>query len=131
MMNHSPRYLYAFVIFFIFLSCGSPQSSEKLNNTTPTASELASLTMETMGGEEAWHNTRYLYWDFFGNRCLLWDKWTGNVRIDSYADSTTYLVNINTLNGKSMVRGKLVTNPDSVDFYVIEPIAYGLMIHIG
>ena len=38
--------------------------------------------METMGGRQAWDNTRYLTWRFFGRRRHVWDKYTGDIRVE-------------------------------------------------
>ena len=71
----------------------------------PEAIEIADQVMEAMGGRQAWDTTRYITWNFFGNRTLLWDKQTGNVRIDSHRDSTIYLINIYDNTGKVMMKG--------------------------
>lgn len=80
------------------------------------ATLLADKTMLAMGGREAWDNTRYLKWDFFGSRNHTWDKWTGDVRIESPKDSLTILMNINTKEGKAMKGGIEVT--DSLDYFL-------------
>lgn len=101
------------------LGCtGDRSENNDSSDTTIDASELASKVLLAMGGEESWNSTRYFYWDFFGSRQLLWDKWTGNVRIESPRDSTTYLVNINTESGQVMKNGVVMTNPDSIMHYV-------------
>ncbi|WPP52811.1 hypothetical protein [Catalinimonas niigatensis] len=84
----------------------------------PEAIEIADEVMEAMGGRAAWDNTRYLRWTFFGRRTLLWDKQTGDVRIDVPADSAIYLINVNEDNGQVMMRGEEITNPDSLAKYV-------------
>lgn len=43
---------------------------------------LADQVMEAMGGYDAWKNTRYIRWNFFGMRTLTWDKQDEKVRID-------------------------------------------------
>ena len=75
---------------------------------------LADQAMQAMGGRKAWDETRYLTWNFFGRRILTWDKHTGDVRIESLPDSTTYLVNINTLQGKVRRQGVDETDPDTL-----------------
>jgi hypothetical protein len=82
-------------------------------NSDPEAIEVANLVMEAMGGRQAWDNTRYLSWNFFGNRHLIWDKQSGQVRID-FPDSTIYLVNINDNSGKAFKEGEVVVHPDSL-----------------
>ena len=46
------------------------------------ANKIADEVMAAQGGLENWNNTRVIAWDFFGYRNLIWDKWTGDVRID-------------------------------------------------
>jgi len=121
-LKTSFSYIKAFLllaILFINIQCTSSRPDQDSVDyiTSPTASQLAALTVDAMGGEDNWNNTRYIYWDFFGVRQLLWDKWTGNVRIDSYADSMTYLVNTNSDKGNIMKNGIVMSNPDSVDYY--------------
>jgi len=70
--------------------------------------------MAAMGGRENWDNTRFISWNFFGRRNLVWDKQQGDVRIESLPDSTTYLVNINELKGRVRVKGQELTEPDSL-----------------
>ncbi|MEL7124445.1 MAG: hypothetical protein AAFO07_33725, partial [Bacteroidota bacterium] len=61
-----------------------------------------------------WDNTRYLDWNFFGRRRLLWDKYTGNVRIEIPADTSVYLVNINDNTGKVSIGGNELTEADTL-----------------
>ncbi|NJM24539.1 MAG: hypothetical protein HC859_02420 [Bacteroidia bacterium] len=83
-------------------------------NSDPAAIELADSIMAAMGGRENWNNTRFISWEFFGRRKLVWDKWEGRVRIESPADSTIYLVNVNTGEGKVQVKGHELTEADSL-----------------
>jgi hypothetical protein len=80
----------------------------------PAAIELADSIMHAMGGRENWDKTRFISWTFFGRRDLTWDKHTGRVRIYSKNDSTTYLVNVNTGEGKVKIRNTEITEPDSL-----------------
>lgn len=79
------------------------------------AISIADSAMLAMGGRRAWNNTHYLQWTFFGRRTLLWDKFTGDVRIEIPADSTIYIVNIRNLSGKAMEKGQVVENPDTLE----------------
>lgn len=79
---------------------------------------LADSVMLAMGGRKAWDDTRYLGWDFFGARQLLWDKETGRVRIEVPNDFIVYLVDMQADSGRIMRYGKEMTNPDSVAHYV-------------
>lgn len=120
-----------FAIASCFLACQSAQeqdsevSEEALEeqnppaegfdmvNSHPVAMEIADQVMEAMGGRTAWDNTMYISWDFFGARKLIWDKMTGNVRIE-FPDNTVYLVNIHDGSGKALKNGEEVINPDSL-----------------
>lgn len=83
-------------------------------NSDPAAIELADSVMEAMGGRRNWDNTRYISWNFFGRRNLVWDKREGKVRIESAPDSTIYLVDIDDLTGRVQIRGEELTEPDSL-----------------
>lgn len=83
-------------------------------HSDPEAIAIADQVMEAMGGREAWNETRYIAWDFFGNRRLTWDKWTGDVRIEGLKKDFTYLTNIHTQEGRAIEAGEVVTNSDSL-----------------
>jgi hypothetical protein len=106
------------LIMILFIGCqGNMNSSYHEIESVPSAEGLTSKIMGAMGGQENWDNTRYVYWDFFKRRKLLWDKWTGNVRIESVPDSTTYLLNVNTLKGKILKNNLIINNPDTLEHY--------------
>lgn len=75
---------------------------------------IADEVMEAMGGRKNWDETRYISWDFFGRRRLLWDKWTGDVRIDANNGDYSMIVNIHTLEGQARDSSVVVTQPDSL-----------------
>lgn len=91
-----------------------PAPGFDIANSDPAAVELADSVMAAMGGRENWDDTRYISWNFFGRRNLVWDKKKGNVRIESLPDSTIYLVNINDLTGRVQIKGNEITEPDSL-----------------
>ena len=97
-------------------SVGVPEDSNppadgfNLAGSDQKAMQIADNVMVAMGGRKAWDDTRTICWNFFGGRQLIWDKWTGDVRIDSYRDTTTYLLNINTMEGKVSRQGVEVTD---------------------
>ena len=80
----------------------------------PAAIELADSVMAAMGGRENWDETRFISWNFFGRRNLVWDKKEGRVRIESIPDSTIYLVDVDDLKGRVQIKGKEITAPDSL-----------------
>lgn len=81
----------------------------------PAAIELADSIMVAIGGRKNWDATRFISWNFFGARDLVWDKKEGRVRIESNRDSTIYLLNLNTMEGKVQIKGQELTEPDSLN----------------
>ncbi|MEH0155729.1 hypothetical protein V6R21_16390 [Limibacter armeniacum] len=81
------------------------------------AIELADSVMSASGGRTNWDNTHYISWNFFGRRNLVWDKFTGNVRID-YPNGNISLLNINSGEGKVLRDGKELTDTDSLKKYI-------------
>ena len=74
---------------------------------------VADQVMEAMGGRQAYDNTQVLRWDFFGRRSLLWNKATGDVRIDMNDSLDTRLfVNVFSDSSAVMINGRLVENTD-------------------
>ncbi len=82
------------------------------------AIRLADSVMQAMGGRKAWDATRYLHWNFFGFRSLLWDKAAGKVRIESPNDNRIYLIDLRENTGKVQQEGETVTQADSLQKYV-------------
>lgn len=78
------------------------------------AINIADSVMLAMGGRKAWDNTRFLQWEFFGRRTLLWDKSTGDVRVEIPADSAVYIVNIRDLSGSAREGNAVIENPDTL-----------------
>lgn len=114
------------LLFLFFFSCKNEVAVEvnpaadgfNLQASDEKAIAIADEVMEAMGGRKAWDDARYFTWTFFDFRKLIWDKKTGDVRIESFPDSSTYLLNINTLEGKFSTKGVEETEPDSVSFHL-------------
>jgi hypothetical protein len=72
---------------------------------------IAEQVMNAQGGYDNWQHTHYIQWTFFGKRTLLWDKFSGNVRIELSDDlKNTVIVNIHTSEGKAEKDGVEVTD---------------------
>lgn len=120
------RYLFLFVLLILgsteltFAQKSANPAAKGFNETGSDAKAiaLADEAMKAMGGRKNWDNTHFITWNFFGNRRLVWDKWTGDVRIDNLKNDQTVLLNINTDKGRVMKNGQEVTQPDSVAKYV-------------
>ena len=84
----------------------------------PRASGIADSVIAAMGGKSNWDNVHYIKWNFFGRRMLLWDKWTGNVRIEMPSKNLLILTNINTRKGHVYRSGKELMQPDSNAYFM-------------
>ena len=78
----------------------------------PKAVAIANKVMDAMGGKEKWNGLKYVSWTFFGARHLLWDKQNSLVRIKNTTDSTLYLVNLETGEGKKITPRKTIIHSD-------------------
>jgi len=120
--------LYLFTFLSFLAACTTPEAPDQtvsqeinppapgfnLTESDPKAIEIADQVMLAMGGRKQWDQLHYLAWNFFGVRDLVWDKQSGRVRIDFPRDSSVYLVNVNTMEGKVWRKGQEVTQPDSL-----------------
>ncbi len=121
------------LICIILVSCGSKK--EAVNNkeanddnlpiegfndeaSDPEAVVIADKVMTAMGGRKACDETRFISWAFFGKRRILWDKFTGDVRIDYLDRDEKLLVNIHSLNGQASVNGQKIDNQDTLASYL-------------
>jgi hypothetical protein len=108
------------------LILGSPTAAEKPETNPPAdgfdlagsdarAIALADRVMARMGGRQAWDQTRYIRWSFFGRRHHVWDKYTGNIRVEGVERETEIpyliLMNIHTKEGRAWESGEEVTDP--------------------
>lgn len=121
-MKNTILLLFFTTFFFSTLSAqlakeeNPPAAGFNIQESDAKAMQIADEVMQALGGRPNWDNTRYITWNFFGRRKLLWDKWQGDVRIE--VDSTIYLVNINNNTGKVKKGGEVLTHPDSLKKYV-------------
>jgi len=58
---------------------------------------IADSVMERLGGRAAWDDTRFITWNFFGDRRHFWDKHSGDIRVEGAdrEDGTPYLILMN------------------------------------
>ena len=100
------------------LLAATPLTAGEMGVADEKSAEIAEAVMERMGGQEAWEASRYITWNFFGSRRHLWDKHTGDVRIEG-TDRTSqepYLVlmNLGTGQGHAWSGGEEVTEPEAL-----------------
>jgi len=100
------------------------------------AIEIADEVMAALGGRAAWDNTQFVTWRFFNRRNHWWDKWTGDVRIESaaYNDSLDQweadklvLMNINTKKGRVWLDGVEAT----ADSTIAENLEWGYSVWVN
>ena len=70
----------------------------------PKALAIADRVMREMGGFDAWRNTRYLAWSFFGGQYQIWDKYSGDFHWEK--DTLVANYNLNTRLGHVYSRGQ-------------------------
>jgi hypothetical protein len=87
-----------------------------IKKTTPES--IADAVMQAQGGSENWDKTHVVGWHFLGYRTLVWDKWSGDVRIDFLRRDLKIIVNLNTEKGRVWLDGKETTNADSLLKYL-------------
>ncbi|MHC4446174.1 MAG: hypothetical protein ACYSXF_00015 [Planctomycetota bacterium] len=96
----------------------APAPGFDVEGSDPEAVALAKDVMRRMGGAAAWDRTRYLTWSFFGRRRHVWDKHTGQVRIDverrKVEEPVVILMNVNTKKGRAWKGSAEVADPDEL-----------------
>jgi len=85
----------------------------EMGSADEKAAALAAQTLEAMGGKENYDATRYLSWNFFGRRHHIWDKWTGDYRMQD-DKGRVIVMNINTKQGQVWENNEAVTDPEKL-----------------
>lgn len=132
------KYLIPFTFYALFAVACNPQKTEETASTevaavveeNPAADgfnaeasdekaiAIADEVMKAMGGRKAWDDTKLMAWNFFGARKLLWDKQTGDVRIENGRDDMKIIMNIHSKEGRVFKDGAEFSDPDSVSHYL-------------
>jgi hypothetical protein len=73
------------------------------SDADPRARALAERVVENLGGWDGWERTRCIEWCFFGGRRHVWDKQTGDWRLDD--GSRVVLMNLHTRQGRVFENG--------------------------
>ena len=106
------------ILLFTLLLPGYCFSQNQPHSSQEQAIRIADSVIMAMGGKENWDKVHYLKWNFFGRRTLLWDKWTGNVRIEIPSKQLLIVTNINTRQGHVFRNGKELVQPDSITYFM-------------
>ena len=95
-----------------------PAEGFDLQGSDPQAIEIADRAMVELGGRQAWDETRFLTWSFFGRRRHVWDRQSGDVRIEGVDRETErpylILMNLYEKQGRAWKDGAPVTDPDEL-----------------
>lgn len=70
---------------------------------------IADEVMEAVGGLENWDATRFITWVNHGKRLEVWDKLTGDIRVEN--DAVIVLMNIHSQEGRAWRFGQEITDP--------------------
>ena len=102
------------VVIFCILVLASLDVRAQQGIADAKSAALIEELEEAMGGREAYDAIRTIRWNFFGFRDLVWDKHTGDLRVDVPRDEATFLLNLNTGVGKVKRGQEIVEHPDSL-----------------
>lgn len=112
------------IIGAALIVCSKPAMQPAQRNPNPPAAgfnaaaseakaiALADEVMLKLGGRENWDKTHYVMWRFFGRRLHVWDKWSGNLRLER--PDEIILMNLNTQKGRAWKKGEEIVHPDSL-----------------
>lgn len=86
----------------------SVETDANVISSDAKALRIADESVKAMGGRENYNNTRFITWVFFGNRFHVWDKYTGDIRIE-YGKQNILLMNIHSKKGRAWEGGVEIT----------------------
>lgn len=118
------KFYYLLSMFSIVLAIACQQAGPKkgFDPTTsdPRAIAIADEVIQASGGQAAWDSTKYLAWDFFGRRRIIWDKLHNQARIIALDSLKSYdiIVNLDTKQGLVSLHGEAQSNPDTLAKYL-------------
>lgn len=116
--NHKLFRLFAglyFALFMIFVPGCDRDSGKKAadaRKSDPKATKIADAVLVASGGRENWDKCRYLAWNYYGKRLHVWNKMTGDARIESRG--STILMNLKTRRGRAWRNGEELTAPEDL-----------------
>ncbi len=99
------------VLLFMITNSACNRNADE-SGSDPRAVEIANQVIEACGGQANWDNKRYVTWRNFGKRLQVWDKKTGDIRVENMI--TVVLMNVNTGEGRAWKYGEELTDPDDL-----------------
>ena len=109
--NRTPRHRW---LVFLLAAAFLPATTTA-EQRDAKAVELARGVLAAMGGEEAWQETRFIRFNFFGFRTHHWDRATGRHRLEGKTkegDAYVVLHDVDTREGTVVVNGEEVEGED-------------------
>jgi hypothetical protein len=99
-----------------------PAGAGEMGIADARSAEIAEQVMQRLGGHDAWEAARFLTWNFFGSRRHLWDKHTGDIRVEGRdrdsGDTYLVLMNLNNKQGRAWVNGAEVTDAETLGVFL-------------
>jgi len=89
-----------------------------ITDSDPKAISIADEVVEANGGTQPWHDTDYISWNFFGSRKHIWNKKTGDIKIQGLKQPVMIKMNIHDKNGEVWLDGNKQTHQDSLSKYL-------------
>ena len=106
------------VFFWQCFTGGGISTPPATSGSDAKAILVANDVLNAQGGKQAWDNTRYIRWNFFGSRTLLWDKHAGMCRIDWAKRPLKVIVNLNDGSGRVWINNVPQSQPDTLAKYL-------------
>jgi len=110
---------WVFAMLLVFVGTGAARAQENppapgfdAAGSDARAMALADRAMEAMGGRRHWDAVQCLGWSIFG-RTHLWNKWTGDYRLQ--ADTLLVIMNVNTGKGRAWSKGTEMPGGPALD----------------
>lgn len=116
--------LWFILIGFTVMAACSPKSAPAPKplpaaaGSDPKALAVADAVMKAMGGQQAWDETHYISWNFFGRRTLKWDKPSGMCRIEWANRPWKIILNLHDGTGQVSLGGVAQSHPDTLSKYL-------------
>ena len=101
-----------FIRLFLILSCLLPVFSFAQEGDAK-ATTIAEQVMTALGGRDNYDQTRYLTWRFFGKRFHVWDKYTGDIRVED-GKGLVVLMNVNSNQGRAWQDGQKIEEAEAL-----------------
>ena len=102
-----PFSAWIFVLLAILVNTACTRKTDE-SRSDGKAIEIANEVIEACGGQANWESTRYVTWRNFGKRLQVWDKKTGDIRVENMI--TIVLMNVNTGKGRAWKYGEELTD---------------------